>query len=368
MGTRPEAFAFELPAQLIAQEPAARRRDARLMVLAEGITHSRIDRLPEHLAALGATRPLVVLNHSAVVPARIFATRARDGRRFELLVCRPAPAGPGHRILAWVRGAKKLRVGDVLQVGELVLRVPDAEPATSPDPVDARARAFMIESGALLPALQAHGSLPLPPYVARPEGPTDADRTRYQTVFASQPGSVAAPTASLHFDEQMLGSLDTVSVCLHVGPGTFLPMDVDDVQAHRVGAERFEVDAAAVRTIAAAKAAGRRVIAVGTTVTRTLETLGARPGGLEGALEEALRQPSGRLLAETDLVIRPGFRFSVVDALMTNFHLPRSSLLMLVCSFGGRERVLGAYAEAVREGYRFYSYGDSMLVSPAAAP
>lgn len=365
MGLGPEAFAFELPSEQIAQRPAAHRRDARLMVLTDGVTHARVRDLPSHLSQLSDATPLVVLNHSAVVPARVYAQRQRDGRRFELLVCRPAAKGPGETVGAWVRGAKKLREGDRLVVGELVLEVPDAKArVASDDPVDARARPFVIREGSLLSTLEVLGELPLPPYVARPEGPTAADRERYQTVFAQRPGSVAAPTASLHFDAAMLAELDTVSVCLHVGPGTFLPMDVDDVDSHRVGAERFEVEAPALRRIVEAKASGRPVVAVGTTVTRTLEALGAREGGLRAALELAEGAADGRLVTETDLVIRPGFAFEVIDALMTNFHLPSSSLLMLVCSFGGRERVLDAYERAVREGYRFYSYGDSMLVSP----
>jgi S-adenosylmethionine:tRNA ribosyltransferase-isomerase len=195
----------------------------------------------------------------------------------------------------------------------------------------------------------------LPPYIARPDGPSSTDRERYQTVFACERGSVAAPIAGLHFDAELLARLDHVAVTLHVGPGTFLPIDAPDVREHRVGAERHAIDESAAQRIEAARAQGRPIVAVGTTVTRTLESVAAAHGGRIVAGE-----------ATTELVITPGYRFAVVDRLLTNFHLPRSSLLMLACSFAGRERVLDAYAQAVRAGYRFYSYGDCTLLEPGA--
>ena len=287
-------------------------------------------------------RALVVTNRSRVVPARVHLTRD-DGRAFELLVCDPSPAqGPGAMVRAWVRGAKKLKPGAVLRTGPLPLR------SLGPDPIDPRARRFAIEDGEVVPALRGRGEVPLPPYIERPADAADTER--YQTIYAGPEGSVAAPTAGLHLTPEVLAPLDVVSVVLHVGPGTFLPMDVDDVSEHRVGSERVVIDEDAAARIEAARAQGRPILAVGTTVVRALEGVArARGSVLPGA-------------TSTDLVITPGFQFAVVTHLLTNFHLPKSSLLMLTASLGGRERVLSAYADAVAEGYRFYSYGDCMLL------
>jgi S-adenosylmethionine:tRNA ribosyltransferase-isomerase len=266
-------------------------------------------------------------------------------------VCEPGPGqGPGTPLRAWVRGAKKLREGEALRAGSLRLRY------EGPDAVDPRARRFVVTEGEVLPTLASHGQLPLPPYIARPHGPDAADRDRYQTVYARAEGSVAAPTAGLHLDHAQLARLDVVELLLHVGPGTFLPMDVADVTQHQVGAERVTLTAAAAERIAAARAAGRPIVAVGTTTTRALEGIAARHDG-------HLPPTDGT----TSLVITPGFRFRVVTHLLTNFHLPRSSLLMLVCALAGRSRVLSWYGEAVRAGYRFYSYGDCMLVGRGPA-
>jgi S-adenosylmethionine:tRNA ribosyltransferase-isomerase len=273
-----------------------------------------------------------------------------DGRTFELLVCDPGESAVGDQVRAWVRGAKRLRTGDELSLGGLRLRHLDR------DTVDPRARVFELVAGSLMETLERRGALPLPPYIERDEGPTDADRQRYQTTFARAPGSVAAPTAGLHFDQDLLGRLDHVRLTLHVGPGTFLPMDCDDVREHRVGAERYEISPDAASRIESARGAGRDILAIGTTVTRTLEGVAARNHG---------RVVAGA--GTTDLVITPGHEFRVVDRLLTNFHLPRSSLLMLVASFGGRARVLSAYSEAVRAGYRFYSFGDCMLLGAGGA-
>jgi S-adenosylmethionine:tRNA ribosyltransferase-isomerase len=336
----PEAFDYDLPPDQIAQQPAERRGDARMLVLGDPLVHARARELPQHLPE-GA---LVVVNASGVVPARLHATRA-DGRVFELLLCAPGPGqGPGARLRAWVRGAKKLNPADVVAVGGLSLRYEE------PDAVDPRARWFEVVEGDVLQACEAHGQTPLPPYIERATGPDSGDRDRYQTVYAGPRGSVAAPTAGLHFDEVMLDRLDPVRLVLHVGPGTFLPMDVDDVRQHKVGSERFSLDEQGAARIEQARREGRPIVAVGTTVTRTLESLG-RAG--------AIRPQTG----ETDLVITPGFPFSVVTHLLTNFHLPRSSLLMLVSSFAGHDRVMAAYRTAVTQGYRFYSYGDCMLSS-----
>lgn len=339
----PEAFDYVLPPEQIAQTPATRRGDSRLLVCTGSTpVHAHTRDVTEHLPA----DALVVVNASRVVPARLFADR-EDGRRFELLLADPAPSqGVGATVRAWVRGAKKLKPGQVLRAGTLALR------HEGPDAVDPRARRFEVIEGEVVPALHAHGQLPLPPYIARPEGPDHADRERYQTVYASKEGSVAAPTAGLHFDQAQLASLDVVELLLHVGPGTFLPMDVEDVTEHRVGAERIEITESAAARIEQARAQGRPIVAVGTTSTRALEGIAAAHGGRVVPTTET-----------TDLVITPGFDFQVITHLMTNFHLPRSSLLMLVCALAGRGRVLQWYGEAVREGYRFYSYGDCMLVA-----
>ncbi|WP_106089803.1 tRNA preQ1(34) S-adenosylmethionine ribosyltransferase-isomerase QueA [Enhygromyxa salina] len=342
----PADFDFELPTAQIAQRPPERRDAARLLLVprAGPVQHRGIVDLPQLLA----DRPLIVVNDSKVVPARIHARR-ETGSRFELLIVDPAALGPGARVHAWIRKAKRLRVGELLQVegAELTLRY-QGRPTDQPD---SRACVLEIVHGQLLAGLDAAGELPLPPYIARPDGPSAQDLERYQTVFARDRGSVAAPTAGLHFDDALLASLDHTAITLHVGPGTFLPLEAEDVRAHRVGAERYEISEQAAAQIESARAEGRAILAVGTTVTRTLESVAAAHGG--------------RIVAgagATELVITPGHPFSIVDRLLTNFHLPRSSLLMLVCSFAGRERVLAAYAEAVRANYRFYSYGDCMLV------
>ncbi|HEY8376801.1 MAG TPA: S-adenosylmethionine:tRNA ribosyltransferase-isomerase, partial [Nannocystis sp.] len=273
------------------------------------------------------------------------------GRALELLICDPRPGlGPGSEFRAWVRGARRLKLGDEVRGGDCVACY------VGPDPVDPRARRFRVAAGEWMTELLARGEVPLPPYIRRPEGPTPEDAARYQTIYAAAPGSVAAPTAGLHWEPEVLAQLDVVRLTLHVGPGTFLPIEASDVREHRVGAERIEIGAEAATRIAEAKAAGRPVVAIGTTVTRALEAIALQHGGAI---------PRTGFAGTTDLVITPGFAFKVVDVLVTNFHLPRSSLLMLVCSFGGLKRVLSAYAEAVAQGYRFYSYGDCMLVTRA---
>jgi S-adenosylmethionine:tRNA ribosyltransferase-isomerase len=362
----PADFDFELPPTQIAQEPAAERRAARLLVVGETLEHRRVAELPELLAGREQA-PLIVVNDSRVVPARIHAQRD-TGKRFELLVVDPGRREPGERLHAWVRGAKKLGVGELLSVSEqgreqgreqgsgLRLRYLGRASEGVANP-DARACVFEVVEGELLGALEARGELPLPPYIARPHGPSAADLDRYQTVFAREQGSVAAPTAGLHLDAELLAGLDHVAITLHVGPGTFLPMDAADVREHRVGSERYAITPEVAERIEAARAAGRPILAVGTTVTRTLEAVAAAHDG-------RIVPGSGA----TELVITPGHRFRAVDMLMTNFHLPRSSLLMLVCSFAGRERVLAGYREAVARGYRFYSYGDAGLFVRAGSP
>lgn len=341
----PDDFAFELPTAQIAQTPAPRREQARLLVVDDPVRHLRVHELARAIPE-GA---LVVLNDSRVVPARLEATRPADGRTFELLWCAPSPGvAPGDVFSAWVRGAKRLRPEDRLRCGPVEVRL------LGTDAVDPRARRFEVVEGDLFAHASQAGEMPLPPYISRPSGPDEEDAVRYQTVYARLPGSVAAPTAGLHFTPELLASVDHAFITLHVGPGTFLPMEAEDVRAHRVGSERFELSASSVNRIERARADGRPIVAVGTTTTRALESVAAAHGG---------RLVAGE--ASTDLVISPGFDFKVIDGLWTNFHLPKSSLLMLVCSFGGNARVLSAYREAVSAGYRFYSYGDAMYVPRA---
>lgn len=348
---RPEDLDYALPEALIAQAPAPQRAASRMMIVDrrqgadQPFEERRAGELAEVLGSLYARPPLVVVNDSKVVPARVYLQH-RSGREMELLVCAPSPSQvAGQYCSAWVRRAKRLKVGDELRAGALVLRY------EGPDEIDPRARRFLIVQGRVLDLLHTQGELPLPPYIQRPEGPGSQDLQRYQTVYAQQEGSVAAPTAGLHLDQEVLGNIDCAAVTLHVGPGTFLPMEVQDVREHRVGSERVEISQEACSKIREAKAAGRPILAVGTTVTRCLEGVHRAQGELKAGSQSV------------DLVITPGFEFKVVDALLTNFHLPKSSLLMLTCAFGGQERILSAYRRAVEREFRFYSYGDCMLIA-----
>jgi S-adenosylmethionine:tRNA ribosyltransferase-isomerase len=333
---------YSLPESLIAQGPAPERSDARLLVLERGkagYVHARVADLPSVL------RPgdLVVLNDTRVMAARVHGRRPSGGR-VEVLFVRPR----GHEEI-WdvlVRGAPR--------VGERV-RFADGEGEWVAPLGGGRWEIRMHLGEAVGAWLERAGEVPLPPYIRRPRGPTAADRERYQTVFARIPGAVAAPTAGLHFTPQLLERLrivgiESATLTLHVGPGTFLPARGDDVDAWVMEPERYVLPEETAGRIAAVRARGGRVVAVGTTTVRTLESV-ALNGGMHGSTGEA------------GLFIRPGHRFLVVDALLTNFHLPRSSLLALVMALAGRDRVLTAYAEAVRLRYRFYSFGDAMLIT-----
>lgn len=349
---RPEDLDYLLPQEQIAQAPAPDRAASKMLVVDrrqgpdQAFVQGLAKDLPAQLEAFYGTAPLVVLNDSRVVPARLYLTH-ESGRQMEFLFTAPGEGMvQGQRCLAWVRRAKRLRAGDRLSVPGLSLRYEGL------DDKDPRARAFVIEEGNLLEVLTRDGQLPLPPYIRRPEGPDGEDAERYQTVYANEVGSVAAPTAGLHLDKAALSKLDTASVTLHVGPGTFLPMDVEDVRDHKVGSERVSISASSAEKIEAARKSGRPIVAVGTTATRCLEGVFAQHGAVVPGE------------AAVDLVITPGFEFSVISGLFTNFHLPKSSLLMLTCAFGGQARVLAAYRHAVEQGFRFYSYGDCMLVAP----
>jgi len=340
-------FDYELPRASIAQEPAARRTASRLLVAPRDgsapAVHTTFDRLPEFLHE----GDVVVVNRTRVVPARLSARRD-DGLDVEVFFLRDLGEG---RFAAWARPLRRLKTGDRLRVApgaELVFVARDAE----------REAIFAVEgdvAGGVFDVLERAGHVPLPPYIRRPDA--DADRERYQTVFAREPGSVAAPTAGLHFDQPMMATLhdrgvDVRTLVLHVGPGTFQPLDHAVLEENRLHEESFAIEAATLEAVAGARREGRRVVAVGTTVTRALETAADRGW---------LADPADRA-GETDLFIRPGHDFRAVDVLLTNFHLPRSSLLVLVCAFMGRERTLALYRDAVERGYRFFSYGDAMLI------
>ncbi len=339
-----DAYDFELPPELIAQQPLPERDASRLLLL-DRRSDSLAHRLFRHLPGLLQPGDLVVLNRSRVFPARLLGRR-KGGGAAEILLVRRREGGLWEALL---RPARRLRAGSLVEIASgFRVRV---EGAAAPE--DASRLVRLLAQG-MEPeqAIAHHGHVPLPPYIRRPDVPLD--RERYQTVFARESGSIAAPTAGLHFTPSLLASLaargvETATLILHVGPGTFRPVEVPDVRDHRVSPESYEIPEETALAVERAKRAGRRVVAVGTTVVRALES----------AWDAGSLRAGG---AETALVVTPGFRFHVVDALVTNFHLPRSSLLLLVSAFAGRERVLAAYAEAVAAGYRFYSYGDAMLV------
>jgi len=340
-----DAFDYELPRDLIAQEPLPERDASRLMVLDRGsgaIAHRTFRDLPDLLAP----GDLLVVNRSRVFPARLLGRRSGGGRA-EILLVRPLG---GDDWDALVRPGRRLRVGDVVQVGDDL----SVEVASGSLGVDGGRRVRLAaQSGNVADAIRRLGHTPLPPYVERADRAEDRDR--YQTIYAREEGSVAAPTAGLHFTAALLERLrargiERAEVVLHVGPGTFRPVKARRVEDHRVDAEPFVVPSETVAAVRSARALGARIVAVGTTTVRTLESAARDDRNVDAGART------------TDSVILPGFRFRVVDALVTNFHLPRSSLLLLVSAFAGRERVLCAYAEAIRQRYRFYSYGDAMLV------
>lgn len=336
-------FSYVLPPELIASEPAAERGGSRLLEL-DGATGTCTDRAFPDILALLRPGDVLVRNDTRVLPARLHGRKATGGA-VEILLERLLGA---RQFRAQARSSKGMRVGQRIDLPLAATAVVLA--------VDGDLSDFELNRP-VVPYLEAAGEVPLPPYMARV--PTAADRERYQTVYAREPGAVAAPTAGLHFDASLLArvaerGVAIADVTLHVGAGTFQPVRVLDLAAHRMHAEWVSVPAATVEAIARARAAGGRVVAVGTTVVRSLESAAAH--GALGAFE-----------GETRLFILPGFRFRVVDAMVTNFHLPESTLLMLVSAFAGRGHVLAAYEHAVRARYRFFSYGDAMFVTPEAA-
>ena len=329
-------FAFDLPADLIAQAPLPERSASRLLVLDP---HSGLhDRSIRDFPSLLNPGDLLVFNDTRVIAARMMGTKPTGGR-VEILLERILADGTA---LVQLRASKPIRPGmDISTPGgsvQVLAQQRDLWQVRTP--------------GAALEFFETHGTVPLPPYIQR--AVASEDRERYQSIFARDPGAVAAPTASLHFDAELIATLDArgvrrTCITLHVGAGTFQPVRSADLEQHVLHEERVVVPPQACAAIAKTRRDGGRVIAVGTTVVRALEAAGPVPW-----------------VGDTRLFIRPGFRFQVIDGLLTNFHLPESTLLMLVCAFAGRERVLAAYAHAVRSRYRFFSYGDAMFVTPGA--
>jgi S-adenosylmethionine:tRNA ribosyltransferase-isomerase len=339
-------FDFELPPDRIAQSPIRPRDAARLLCVRPG-SASLDDRHVADLPDLLQAGDVLVVNNTRVIPAQL--TAWRGDARIGITLDQPQADGSWH---ALARNARRLHQGDTLRFdagGDLTAVV------TGRDPDGGVTLQFNQRDEAFAAALQRAGALALPPYIHRPHGPEPADAADYQTVFATRDGAVAAPTAGLHFTSGMLSSLAArgirvITVTLHVGAGTFLPVRSDDVAQHRMHAERGEISVAAAAAINDAKAAGGRIVAVGTTSLRLLESAATDSGTVEP------------FDGETSLFILPGYQFRAVDLLMTNFHLPRSTLFMLVCAFAGAETMRRAYTHAIASGYRFYSYGDASLL------
>ncbi|WOX06176.1 tRNA preQ1(34) S-adenosylmethionine ribosyltransferase-isomerase QueA [Microbulbifer pacificus] len=341
---RRQDFHFELPDELIARTPTKERRGSRLLCLhgpSGELTHRHFADLPSLLEP----GDLLVFNDTRVIPARLFGRKASGGK-LEVLVERVLD---DRRVLAHVRSSKSPKPGS-----EILLE--DDTPLQMVARHDALFELEFPEEG-VLPVLERLGHMPLPPYIDRPDD--DADRERYQTVYSRNAGAVAAPTAGLHFDEDMLETLraqgvETAFVTLHVGAGTFQPVRVDDIYTHQMHSEVLDVSEAVCRAVADCRARGGKVVAVGTTSVRALESAAA-----SGSL-----QPT---VGETEIFIYPGYEFRVVDRLITNFHLPESTLLMLVSAFAGYRHAMHAYREAVDQKYRFFSYGDAMLIDRNSA-
>jgi S-adenosylmethionine:tRNA ribosyltransferase-isomerase len=335
-------FTYELPDELIAQQPLAERSASRLLTL-DGASGALADRQMRDLPELVSPGDLLVFNDTRVIPARLFAVK-ESGGKVELLLERPLDS---HRALVHARSSKALRPAMSLTSRGGAITI-----------VEKRGDLWVVElPEPALAFFERFGQMPLPPYIRRE--PVAADSMRYQSIFARRQGAVAAPTASLHFDAALLADLDRRGVhrafiTLHVGAGTFQPVRTEDLSQHRMHSEWFEVSSQTVAAIERTRAAGGRIVAVGTTTLRALESA-ARGGALQAGERE------------TDIFITPGFSFRVVDLLVTNFHLPKSTLMMLVSAFAGHAHVRALYEHAVRERYRFFSYGDAMLLACCAS-
>jgi S-adenosylmethionine:tRNA ribosyltransferase-isomerase len=338
-------FDFALPPELIAQQPTAERSASRLL---DGSGAAPVDRVFRELPSLLRPGDLLVFNDTRVIKARLLGVKGSGGA-VEALVERVLP---DREVLAHLRASKSPKAGSRLRFADAF----EAEVLGRAGPRDALYRLRLPDDPHAL--LERHGHVPLPPYISHADGP--ADERRYQTVFAAKPGAVAAPTAALHFDHELLAALGrcgiaTASLTLHVGAGTFQPVRSENLAEHTMHSEWFEIPPSTVAAIEAARAGGGRIVAVGTTTLRALEAA-------------ALAAGNGRLAAgsrETDIFITPGHVFRVVDLLVTNFHLPKSTLLMLVSAFAGHDRIRALYAHAIEDRYRFFSYGDAMLLARA---
>jgi len=345
-------FDYQLPAEMIARKPLAGRDAARLLLPASSSESdcgksSLRDAFIRDLPALVQPGDVWVINDTKVIPARLFG-RKKSGGKVELLLLEPLlfeECGERHVWLAWGKANKPLKAGDRIEIGEgfsgEILRRDGKQ-------VEVRLIASDVAA-----AIEAHGHMPLPPYIDRPD--SEEDKNRYQTVFARHAGAVAAPTAGLHLSAELMAAMQAAGasfahITLHVGPGTFQPVQVENITSHHMHEEAYIVSQDTADQVNLARCEGRRVVAVGTTSLRTLEAAGQSGEIIAG---------SGR----TDLFITPGYDFQMVDALLTNFHLPRSTLLMLVCALAGHAPVMAAYQHAIEYGYRFYSYGDAMFVS-----
>ncbi len=343
-------FDYELPPELIAQAPAQERTSSRLLLIdrhaqqqAHQFSHHRFADLPSLLPP----QSLLVLNDTRVVPARLQGHKETGGKIEVLLVRREPGKAEVWEVLC--------KGGQHVQAGARVEFSAELQAVWQTKPEAGRGNLEFFPQGDFRELLEQYGEMPLPPYIKRQPGGREEDRERYQTVYARSPGAVAAPTAGLHFTNALMQTLhqqgiETVFLTLHVGIGTFQPVRVNQVETHRMEKETFSISQEAAWQINQAKSAGRKIVAVGTTTTRALESA-CHPDGQLQAGEQ-----------HTQLFIYPGFRFQLIDGLITNFHLPRSTLLMLVSALAGRERILNAYAEAVVQRYRFYSYGDAMLI------
>jgi S-adenosylmethionine:tRNA ribosyltransferase-isomerase len=342
---RTDLFDYDLPQELIAQQPLPQRDGARMLVLDRKtgrVEHSRVKDLSQWLLP----NDLMVVNRTKVIPARLFAQKSETGAKVEIFLLRPiAGTGPEEweTLISPAKRIKGIPILDLRPKGKAVVMENLGE---------GHFITRFLVPGSFRSFLNKHGHVPLPPYIKR--GDDAKDRVRYQTLFAQKEGSVAAPTAGLHFTQPLLNGLKKkgvrqASVILHVGLGTFLPVATDEIEDHVMHPERLEVPQATVAQVQKTRAKNGRVIAIGTTVARALESA-SQDGKLKAIIDE------------TRLFISPGYTFREVDILFTNFHQPRSTLLMMICAFAGRERVLAAYQEAIREGYRFFSYGDAMLI------
>ena len=356
---RVDLFDFDLPEERIALRPAAPRDSARLLAVRPNREPRFEDRSVRDLPDLLRAGDVLVFNDTKVIPARLHGLRARgeSTARVEVLLHKREGA---ERWRAFARPAKRLAVGDRIRFGEPaesaaceLVRL-DAEVEERGESGEVVLR-FSFAGAYLDEAIERFGEMPLPPYIAGRRAPDARDRVDYQTLYAREEGAVAAPTAGLHFTDELLRRLDErgigcVFVTLHVGPGTFLPVKAEDTAEHRMHAEFGTVSSDAAAALNAARARGGRIVAVGTTALRLLESAAGEDGTI------------APFASETDIFITPGYRFRVVDALMTNFHLPRSTLFMLVCAFSGPDAMKAAYAHAIATGYRFYSYGDACLL------